>query len=85
MSVLYLLAVYAAVFVICEWSGRQLARHYQDGREVAAVVAIGSSVLGSLMLMTRLGFMENTLLMAGLVAAGGGGLLAGYMRSDRAL
>jgi hypothetical protein len=84
MSVLYLLAVYAVVFAVCEWSGRQLARHYQDGREVAAVVAIGSGVLGSLALMTRLGYLENALLMAGLVAAAGGGLFAGYMRSDRA-
>lgn len=84
MSVLYLLAVYVAVFAICEWSGRQLAQHYQDAREVAAVVAIGACVLGSLALMTRLRALDDTLLVAGLVAAGAGGLFAGYLRSDRA-
>ena len=84
MSVLYLLVIYATVFVVCEWSGRQLARHYQDRREVAAVLGIGASVLGSLALISRLELLGEVLLTAGLVAAAGGGLLAGYMRSDRA-
>jgi hypothetical protein len=83
MSVLYVLAIYAAVFVVSEWSGRQLARHYQNAREVGGVVAIGACVLGSLVLMTRLGLMDDALLMAGLCAAAGGGLFAGYMRTDR--
>jgi hypothetical protein len=83
MSVLYVLAIYAAVFAISEWSGRQLAGHYQDAREVGGVVAIGACVLGSLAIMARLGLLDDALLMAGLVAAAGGGLFAGYMRSDR--
>ena len=83
MPLLSLVIVYAAVFAVCEWSGRQLARHYQDAREVTAVIAIGASVLGSLAVLSRLGLLEHVLLAAGLVAAGGGGLLAGYMRSDR--
>jgi hypothetical protein len=85
MSVLYLLVVYAGVFAVCEWSGRQLAHHYQDRREAAAVIAIGASVLASLALMTRLGYLSDVMLTAGLVAAAGGGLFAGYMRSDRAV
>jgi SNF family Na+-dependent transporter len=85
MTVLFLVAAYAAVFAVCEWSGRQLAHHYQDQREVAAVVAIGACVLGSLALMTQFGLLDDAMLLAGLVAAAGGGLFAGYMRSDRAL
>lgn len=84
MSLLYLLVIYATVFVVCEWSGRQLARHYQDRREVAAVLWIGASVLGSLAVMSRLELLSEVLLTAGLVAAAGGGLFAGYMRSDHA-
>ena len=84
MSLLYLLTIYATLFAVCEWSGRQLARHYQHGREVAAVLAIGASVLGSLTVLSRLELLGNVLLTAGLVAADGGGLFAGYMRSDRA-
>jgi hypothetical protein len=84
MSLLYLLVIYATLFVVCEWSGRQLARHYQDRREVAAVLGIGASVLGSLAVMSRLELLGEVLLTAGLVAAAGGGLFAGYMRSDRA-
>jgi hypothetical protein len=85
MSLLYLLVIYGVVFAVCEWSGRQLARHYQDRREVAAVLAIGASVLGSLAALSRLELLGDVLLTAGLVAAAGGGLFAGYMRSDRAI
>ena len=46
---------------------------------------IGASVLASLALMTRLGYLSDVMLTAGLVAAAGGGLFAGYMRSDRAV
>jgi hypothetical protein len=48
------------------------------------VIATGASVLGSLAVLSRLGLLDDVLLTAGLVSAGGGGLLAGYMRSDRA-
>jgi hypothetical protein len=82
MSLLSLVIVYAGVFAVCEWSGLQLARHYQDAREVTAVMAIGASVLDSLAVLSRLGLLEHMLLTAGLVAAGGGGLLAGHMRCD---
>jgi hypothetical protein len=41
MHLLYTAVVYVAVFLVCQWSGRQLAQHYQDRRELAAAQFAG--------------------------------------------
>ena len=76
--------VLAFVFCTCAWSGRMLARHYQDGIEVAAVAAIGACMLASVRMAAAVGAAHTPLLLSGVALAGGGGLLTGYLTSERA-
>ena len=71
----------AVVFVVCGWSGRTLAHHYQDRLEALAIVAIGACVLTGLALTHGVG--DDTASAwsnAALALASSGGLFAGYMR-----
>lgn len=69
-------------FAVCALSGRVLARHYQDGAEVGAVLAIAACVVAALVATggTRAdggaGWTE-----AAIVVAMSAGLFAGYLRS----
>ena len=72
-----------AVFVICAWSGQTLARHHQDRWEVAAVVAMGTCVLGTLALGRGLLDAGGTPALLALAVVAGGGLMVGYDRADR--
>ena len=72
-----------AVFLVCTWSGQTLARHHQDKHEVAAVMAIGVCVLGTLALSRNLLQLDGALPMLALAVAAGGGLFLGYDRADR--
>jgi hypothetical protein len=71
----------AVVFVICDWSGRTLAHHYQDKLEVAAIFAIGGCVLLGLVLARGLPDAGGDWPEIGLALASGSGLFAGYLRS----
>ena len=48
MSVAGVAVLLIAAFVVCAWSGRTLASHYQDSLEVAAVAAVAGCLLISL-------------------------------------
>ena len=84
MELVVMLLACAAAFGICTWSGHQLASHYQDGREVTAVVAIGVSMLGLLALLQQVGAASDAASMTGLLGAGMGGLFLGYFTGRRA-
>ena len=84
MSFFVLAAVMFATFATCRWGGRTLSGHYQDGWEVAAVAAMGVCAFLALWLVKNLAAGASVLPMIGLVAAAGGGLVAGYMRGERA-
>lgn len=82
MELVLAAALAALVFAVCAWSGRLLASHYQDGWEVAAVVAIGACVLGTLAVTRQSAFDADPRAYAGLLGAGGGGLFLGYLRES---
>jgi hypothetical protein len=82
--VLALIALLAALFAVCRWSGGTLARHHGDGWEVAAVAGLGAAVLTTLWLSHALSGGETAWVTMGLVGAGAGGLFAGYMRREPA-
>ena len=42
-----------AAFVVCAWSGRTLAGHYQDRWELAATLAVGAALFGAIALMSH--------------------------------
>ena len=84
MSFVIAAIIAVAVFVVCTWSGQTLARHHQDRQEVAAVIAIGVCVLGTLALSRNLLDAGGLLPMLGLAVAAGGGLFLGFDRADRA-
>jgi uncharacterized membrane protein YcjF (UPF0283 family) len=81
MAFVVTLLAYLAAFAVCLWSGQQLANHYQDQREILAVLAIGVCMLGLLALLQRLGVSTGTVSIMGLGGAGIGGLFAGYLTS----
>lgn len=84
MLALALVAVFVVVFATSHWSGHTLALHHGDGREVAAVAALGVAVLGALWLLKVLHGDADALPTLGLAGATAGGLLAGYMRAEPA-
>ena len=75
-------AMLAVAFLVCAWSGRVLAHHYQDGAEVGAVLAIAGCVVFALVATdagregTGAGWSETVL-----AVAMSAGLFAGYLRS----
>jgi hypothetical protein len=71
-------------FAVCDWSGRILARHYQDGLEVAAIFAIGGCVLVGLVLTRGLRAEGGEWPAVVLAVSASAGLFAGYLRSGRA-
>jgi hypothetical protein len=73
-------ALLALVFVICDWSGRTLAHHYQDRLETAAIFAIGACVIVGLVLARGMGESSTGWPEAALALSTGSGLFAGYMR-----
>lgn len=84
MSLPISVIVLLVAFTICAWSGRVLAGHYQDGWEVAAVLAVGVCMLGATGLTGRAhgapaGWPE---IVIGLSMAAG--LFAGYYRRPHA-
>ena len=84
MSLAVTMVVLLAAFVVCAWSGRVLAGHYQDRWEVAAVLAVGACLFGATGLTGRAqgaaaGWPEAAI---GLGMAAG--LCAGYYRQPRA-
>ena len=83
MSFVLALLAGLAVFLVCTWSGQTLARHHQDRHEVAAVIAIGACVLGTLALSRNLLELDGAVPMLALAVAAGGGLFLGYDRADR--
>ncbi len=83
MSFVLALLAGLAVFLVCTWSGQTLARHHQDMHEVAAVMAIGACVLGTLALSRNLLELDGAVPMLALALAAGGGLFLGYDRADR--
>lgn len=78
MTVVLVALVLAVAFAACAWSGRQLAHHYQDGREVVAIVVIGVAVLGTMQALRLVADVNGLALAAALFAATGGGMFAGY-------
>ena len=83
MPFVLLAAAMFALFTTCRWGGRTLAEHYEDGWEVAAVAAIGVCAFAGLWVAQAVVAAENALPTLGLVAAGAGGLFAGYLRGER--
>ena len=79
VSVVFVLVLVCAT---CVWSGRMLSRHYQDGLEVMAVVAIGASVLLALRVMHGLADDEANLAIVAMVLAAGSGLVWGYITTN---
>jgi hypothetical protein len=77
-----LAAVMFATFAVCRWGGLTLARHYQDGWEVAAVAAMGAAAFVALWVVKHYVAGGAALPMIGLIAAAGGGLFAGYLRGE---
>ena len=78
LAVALLLAV---VFIVCGWSGRTLAHHYQDRLESVAILAIGACVLAGLALAHGVGGDDASAWpKAALALASSGGLFTGYMR-----
>ena len=84
MGLVVMLLSCATAFGVCMWSGHQLASHYQDSREVAAVVAIGCCLLVLLALLQQVGASSDLASMAGVLGAGMGGLFLGYFTGHRA-
>ena len=78
-----LLAAMFVLFATCRWGGRTLAEHYMDGWEVAAVAAIGACAFAALWVAQAVAAEGDALRTLGLVAAGAGGLFAGYLRGER--
>jgi hypothetical protein len=78
---LALVAVLLFAFTVCSWSGRTLARHYQDPLEVAAVLAVAACVVVSLVLTTGARDAGDRWSSIALAFAMSGGLFAGYLRS----
>ena len=82
MSPVAFATMLAVAFLVCAWSGRVLARHYQDGAEVGAVLAIAGCVVFALVATDAgrgtggAGWSETAL--AVVMSAG---LFAGYLRS----
>lgn len=68
-------------FLICDWSGRTLAHHYQDRLEAVATFAVGGCVLGSLILTGGSRDSGNQWPVIALAVAMTAGLFAGYLRS----
>ena len=67
-------AVFAlAMFVVCVWGGRTLARHYNDRMEVVAALVVAASVISPIALFDGVGVMF-------LAAASALGLMTGYNR-----
>ena len=73
-------ALLALAFVICDWSGRTLAHHYQDRLETTAIFAIGACVLVGLALARGIGDSSAGWLEGALALSTGAGLFAGYLR-----
>jgi hypothetical protein len=73
-----------AMYATCRWGGRTLAGHYQDGWEVAAVAAMGACAFVALWAVKSVAAAGPVLPIMGLIAAAGGGLLAGYLRDEHA-
>ena len=82
MPFVVLAAAMLALFATCRWGGRTLAGHYQDEWEVAAVAAIGVCAFVALWVVREV-VTDGVLPTLGLVAAAGGGLIAGYLRGER--
>ena len=79
MSVLLWAVVLLAVYGVSTWGGRTLSRHYGDGEEVAASLAVSLSAI------VPIGLLDYTGASAGVVVpligvAMGAGLLTGYGR-----
>ena len=74
-----LLVTLLVAFAVCAWSGRTLARHYQDRLEVIATLAVGGCVLGGLRLLD--GTAGGDWGRAALALAASAGLCAGYRRT----
>ena len=70
----------AVAFVVCDWSGRTLVHHYQDGLEVAAIVAVGACVLFGLVLTEGARDRGNDWPAVAIALAASSGLFAGYLR-----
>ena len=77
------LVVLVVAFAICTWSGRTLARHYQDPMEVAAIVAVGVCVLGSLIVTRDARAAGEGWAELVLALTMSGGLVSGYFRAER--
>ena len=80
MSLAVTAVVLLAAFIVCAWSGRTLAGHYQDRWEVAAALAVGACLFAATGLMGRargesVGWADALI---GLSMAAG--LFAGYYR-----
>ena len=71
----------AIAFVVCDWSGRTLAHHYQDRFEVAAIVAVGTCVVLGLAVTQGARDDGNQWPALALALAATSGLFAGYLRS----
>lgn len=67
-------------FLVCDWSGRTLAHHYQDRLEVAAIAAIGGCVVLGLVLTEGAREGGNDWPAVALALAASSGLFAGYLR-----
>jgi hypothetical protein len=74
-------AMLCIAFAVCAWSGRTLARHYQDPLEVAAVLAVAVCVLAALVVANRVHEADELWPESVLGVAMTLGLFAGYLRS----
>ena len=81
MTVIFSALVLLAAFGVCEWSGRTLAAHYQDGWEVAATLAVGACLFGSITLMHDARDATGPWLEGLLALAMSAGMLSGYART----
>ena len=81
MSVALVGVMLLAGFAVCAWSGWTLAHHYQDGLEVAAILAVAGCVLAALVLTQDVRDAGNSWPAVTLALGMTGGLFVGYMRS----
>jgi CHASE2 domain-containing sensor protein len=72
----------AVLFAVGRWGGTTLATHHNDSREVGATALLGVCVLSALALIARADLPGESFALLLVAVAVGGGLFAGYARTD---
>lgn len=70
------------LFAVGRWGGATLATHHNDRREVGATAVLGTCVLAAIAVVARADLPGESFALLLVAAAVGGGLFAGYARTD---